>query len=83
MAGLLTFGSIYSPRLPIRHLKKLTDLGGDQWLLRLSYPNTAAGPYRISTGFPIKPQSETPQPGGLKFTLQGAIKLFDQIFDPK
>jgi len=59
-AGLLTFGSIYLPHLPIRHLRLLSDLGGEQWLSRLSYPITAAGPYRNDTGFPIKPQSETP-----------------------
>jgi len=36
-AGLLTRGSLYSPRLPIPP-------GAEQWPLRLSSPLTAAGP---------------------------------------
>ncbi len=44
-ADILTSGSSYSPSLPILR----------QWpgLLRLSYPVTAAGPWRILTAFPV------------------------------
>jgi len=45
-AGLLTLGSFYSPRLPVR-------LGPDSGLLRCSSPITAAGPSPNLTGFPI------------------------------
>jgi hypothetical protein len=44
--GLLTLGSSYWPRLPIR-------LQADSGLLRLSSPITAAGPYQNLTGFPF------------------------------
>ena len=46
-AGLLTHGSSYSPSLPISFL-------ASQWLDRISSPFTAAGPFPICTGFPIK-----------------------------
>jgi len=47
-AGLLTNGSHYSPRLPAL-------LWSSSGLLRISSPFTAAGPFRIYTGFPIEP----------------------------
>jgi len=45
MAGLLTLGSNYLPRLPAQ-IKLSSDI------MRRSSPITAAGPYRIFTGFP-------------------------------
>jgi len=89
MAGLLTFGSTDSPRLPgpdaasrIRSysiivicyvILKRPSNNRSRWLyfiigcefkynqqritkLRVLSPNTAAGPYRICTGFPILPK---------------------------
>jgi len=46
LLGLLTLGSSYTPRLPIR-------LKTESGLLRCSSPITAAGPYRNLTGFPF------------------------------
>ena len=46
-AGLLAFGSTYSPPLPVSLLPK-------QWYWQISSPITAAGPLPICTGFPIK-----------------------------
>lgn len=47
-AGILTLESPYFLRLPVL-------IRSRQWLLQISSSTTAAGPFPIETGFPIKP----------------------------
>ena len=51
-AGLLAFGSFYSPRLPISHQPETV-------VSQISSPITAAGPLPILTGFPVRPMTGT------------------------
>jgi hypothetical protein len=67
MAGLLTHGLTYLPRLPNPLIVCLRTSGD----LQLSLPITAAGPYRNYTGFPIQPD------------FPGTTRRFDQIFVSK
>lgn len=55
-AGLLTPGREARPAVALlTYSPRLLGRGRDQWRLGLSFPVTAAGPFRIYTGFPILP----------------------------